>query len=190
VVALDNDPVMLAAAIRQGHHLPNRPPPKDAPVFVAADMRRFAIARRFKLVFVAYNSLQLLLAPGDITACLSRARQHLTPDGLLGVEVTDFQLGGADGPDEPVLPGAAPPLLPLADVEGINLSGNLIHDLATRTSRYFRHFSGDGWVVDNEIVVRSLDRPELETLFEQAGLTPTRWWRDGTTTRAVAAPTR
>lgn len=189
MVGLDNDPVMLAAANRW-RHLPNRPPPTNTPVFMAADMRRFAVARRFKLIFVAYNSLQLLLAPGDMTACLRRARQHLTPDGLVGVEVTDFQLGGVDGPDEPDRPGEAPPLLLLADVEGIRLSGTLIHDLASRTSLYRRHFSGDGWVRDNEIVVRSLDRPELETLFEQAGLTPTQWWSEGTTTRAVAAPTR
>ncbi len=172
VVGLDNDPVMLAAARRHLRDHPHLTAAASWPLFLAADMRKFAIARRFNLVFVGYNSLQLLLSAADMTACLRGARRHLTPQGLVGVEVTDFQFGGADGPDEPDRPSVGPSLLPLADVDGIRLSGSLIHDLAGRTSRYRRHFAGDGWVLDDEIVVRSLDRHELEGLFQQAGLTP------------------
>jgi SAM-dependent methyltransferase len=189
VVGLDNDPVMLAAATAPAAapaaatH-PNRDwpnperPNRDWPIFVAGDMRHFALDRRFGLVFVGYNSLQLLTDPHDMTACLRHAREHLAPGGRVGVEVTDFQVGGADGP------GNAPELL--GEAEGIRLAGSLVHDLEARTSCYRRHFEGDGWAVDNEIVVRSIDRRELEDLFGQAGLTGERWWSEGATIRALA----
>ncbi len=149
-------------------------------------MRRFAFAHRFGLVFVGYNSLQLLTTPSEMTTCLRLAREHLAPGGRVGVEVSDFQVGGADGPPDGHENGNKPELL--GDAEGIRLAGSLVHDLGARTSRYRRHFSGDGWTVDNEIVVRSLDRPELEGLFRAAGLTGVKWWVDGATVRALAAP--
>jgi SAM-dependent methyltransferase len=187
VVGLDNDQVMLAAAA----HRPRR----TWPIFVAGDMRRFALHHRFALVFVGYNSLQLLTTPSEMTACLRLAREHLVPGGRVGVEVSDFQIGGADDPhNEPDAHDAPdnhdnvgnPELL--GDAEGIRLAGSLVHDLGARTSRYRRHFSGEGWTVADEIVVRSLDRPELEGLFRAAGLTGVKWWVDGATVRALAAP--
>lgn len=179
MVGLDVDPVMLAAARRRG--LPSSPAAAGPPRWVAADMRRFALARRFALVFVAYNSLQLLAAPGDMARCLARARDHLLPDGVIGLEVTDFQVDGTDGAvdDDPVLLGAA---------EGISLYGNLVHHFAGRTSRYQRRFQGDGWSRVSDVVMRSLDRQELAALFETVGLTPRRCQVQGATIRAVAAP--
>jgi SAM-dependent methyltransferase len=179
MVGLDIDPVMLAAARRRG--LPPRPGGTGLPRWVAADMRHFALARRFALVFVAYNSLQLLAAPADMARCLVRARDHLLPDGSIGVEVTDFQVDGADGPieEDPVL---------LAAAEGICLYGTLVHDFASRTSRYRRRFAGDGWSHVSDVVVRSLNRQELAGLFDEAGLRPCRWEELGATTRAVVAP--
>ncbi|MDQ6613617.1 MAG: class I SAM-dependent methyltransferase [Actinomycetota bacterium] len=177
VVGLDNDPVMLAAAKRRSQ----APEPIT---LVAADMRRFALSRRFPLVFVGYNSLQLLTEPGDMVACLSLARDHLAPGGLVGVEVTDFQRGGADGPDDQEEDGT---LVPLADAEGIRLAGSLVHDLAARTSRYRRRFAGDGWALEDDVVVRSLDQAELETIIQQANLTVARCFAAGATIRVLAA---
>jgi SAM-dependent methyltransferase len=182
VVGLDNDPVMLSAAsaANAGRH-------RGWPIFIAGDMRRFALNCRFGLVFVGYNSLQLLTDPRDMTACLRLAREHLAPGGRVGLEVTDFQTGGADGPDD----RAEQPPERLGDAEGIRLTGTLVHDLEERTSCYRRHFSGDGWTVDNQIVVRSLDRPELEILLREAGLTAVKYWTSGasgTTLRALAVP--
>jgi SAM-dependent methyltransferase len=174
VVGLDNDRAMLAAAVASSKSGGSRP------VFVAADMRRFALARRFRLVFVAYNSLQLLADLAEMTACLRLAREHLAARGFVGVEVTDFQQGGADGDGEP-------PVV-LGEAEGVRLTGSLKHDFATRSSQYRRRFSGDGWAVENEVVVRSLDRAELETVLEHAGLTKVRWSTAGRTVRAIASP--
>jgi len=173
VVGLDHDPAMLAAARQR--RLSSTPP-----LWVTADMRRFALARRFSLVFVGYNSVQLLTGPGDISACLCQAREHLAPGGHLGLEVTDFQVGGADGDS-----GA---LVPLGEAEGIRLSGALVHDLATRTSRYHRRFEGPRWVIEDEVVVRSLGQTELTALIEDAGFRVAQRGTQGTTVRAVARP--
>ncbi len=178
VVGLDHDPVMLAAAAAARGKLELR---GAGPLLVAADMRRFAFGRRFRLILVGYNSLQLLTGPGEMVACLKAAREHLAPAGLVGLEVTDFQSGGADGPD-----GAAPPS-PLGEAEGIRLSGTLVHDLATRTSRYVRYFQGPDWQLESDVVVRSLDRAELEGILLSADLGVVRSWVAGTTLRVVAA---
>jgi ubiquinone/menaquinone biosynthesis C-methylase UbiE len=177
IVGLDRDPNMLHLACRRAAALA----PPGRPRFVAADMRHFALAARFALVFVGYNSLQLLNGPDEMLACLTEARRHLAAGGVVGVEVTDFQQGAADG-------GAATTDVLLGAADGIRLYGDLVHDLAGRSSRYRRRFVGDGWTVEDEVVVRSLDRGELQRLLAQAGLTATGWWRTGATVRVVAAP--
>ncbi|MGH9126570.1 MAG: class I SAM-dependent methyltransferase [Acidimicrobiales bacterium] len=196
VVGLDHDPAMLYAArraaadwFRRVARLSAVSGPEQAvglaaaardPRWVAADMRHFALARRFALVFVAYNSLQLLTTPGDIVACLREARCHLAPSGFVAAEVTDFQVGGDDGTD-------AEPML-LADAEGIRMWGTLVHNLADRTSLYRRRFEGDGWTVDSDLMVRSLDGDELASHLAAAGLTPCRITTSGHTIRMVAVP--
>jgi SAM-dependent methyltransferase len=189
IVGVDNDPDMLAVAGRRARSARRSPnlderldERLDGPLFVASDMRRFALARRFRLAFVGYNSIQLLTARDDMIACLASSRQHLAPDGRLALEVTDFQVDGADGPE------ADGGLVPLAEADGIRLSASLEHDLGARTSRYRRHFDGDGWTVANDVVMRSLDRPELEALLHAADLIALRWIEYGATLRVVAAP--
>ncbi len=176
IVGVDHDPVMLAAARRRQREEQNH----SWPLLVAADMRRFSLARRFQLVFVGYNSIQLLTEPGAMVECLIQARAHLAPGGLLGLEVTDFQAGGADGPED----GHAP--VALGEAEGIRLSGTLTHDLQRRTSRYRRLFEGDGWRSASEVVVRSLDRAELEGILDEARLAVVQVWECGATVRALA----
>jgi SAM-dependent methyltransferase len=186
VVGLDNNPSMLTAACRRARQRPDLP--SRPPLFVAADMRRFALAARFGLVFVGYNSLQLLTAPGDMVACLTAARQHLRADGLVGVEVTDFQVGGFTGTTDGAGDAAGDDdWLPLGAAEGIRLEGTLVHNFRDRTSRYRRHFSGEGWTLEDEVVVRSLDRRELGAVLHDAGLVAVEWFGEGPTIRALAA---
>jgi SAM-dependent methyltransferase len=184
VVGLDCDPVMLAAAQRRHRRqTASQTQNHRGPLFLAADMRRFALNQRFRLIFVGYNSLQLLTTPGDMVVCLRQARAHLAPGGRIGVEVTDFQVGGADGAE-----GVGPPLL-LADADGIRLAGTLVHDVGNRTSCYRRHFDGEGWSVEDEVAVRSLNINEVTLMFREAGLTPQRSWAAGPMARIVAIAT-
>ena len=149
-VGVDNDPVMLGSARRRGaRHL------------VCADMRRFALARRFPVVAIPYNSLQLLVDDDDLLACLRCAAWHLRPYGALALEVTDFQAGV-------VTTTAGPELLGSAD--GVTLHGSVVHDLRRRVTTYHRRFDEGGQVRVDHVRLRCLHLGELEALLTAAGL--------------------
>jgi SAM-dependent methyltransferase len=178
VVGLDIDPAALAVARRR----------RDAaagswPLLVAADMRRFALRRRFGAVIIPYNSFQLLTDAVDAAACLATVSDHLAPAGTFALEVTDFQDGATrdEVPEELVAAGQL-------DGEPITLSGSLAHDRRHRRSRYRRRFATADWVVTDEVVLRSYRPDELESVLEAAGLASGQWWQDGAVTRVVATP--
>jgi SAM-dependent methyltransferase len=149
-VGLDTDPDMLAVARRRGvRHL------------VRADMRRFALAQRFALVALPYNSLQLLVEDDEAVACLRCAASHLAPGGVLALEVTDFQLGALrDSVGWELLARAA----------GVTLHGALTNDRSRRMSTYHRRFEEGGETRVDHVRLRCLNRAELEGLLERAGL--------------------
>ncbi len=149
-VGLDIDAGMLAQARRRG-----------ARRLVQADMRNFALAQRFSVVAIPYNSLQLLVDDDDLVACLTGAAAHLRPEGALALEVTDFQAGA-------VAPSAGPELLGSAD--GVTLHGAVAHDLRRRVTTYHRRFQeGERARVDH-VRLRCLHVAELERLLAAAGL--------------------
>ena len=149
-VGLDIDPDMLAAARRRGvRHL------------IRADMRRFALARRFGLVAIPYNSLQLLVDEDEMVGCLRCAAAHLVPGGALALEVTDFQAGAVRtsvGPEQ------------LARAEGVSLHGALTHDLGRRVTTYHRRFEESGQARVDHVRLRCLRPDELTALLREAGL--------------------
>lgn len=55
--------------------------------FIQADMCDFVLRARFSLIFIAGNTLQHLLAPGDLVRCFACARRHLLPGGRLVFDV-------------------------------------------------------------------------------------------------------
>lgn len=55
--------------------------------WIRADIRSFELERKFRLVFIAANSLLHLLHLKDLEACLSCVRQHLAPDGRFAIDV-------------------------------------------------------------------------------------------------------
>ena len=179
-VGLDIDPVMLARARRHGaRHL------------VRADMRRFALARRFDLVAIPYNTLQLLehdpgLGPGQrgepghgMLACLRSAAAHLAPGGALALEVTDFQAGAVR---------TSVALEPLAQADGVRLLGALEHDLERRVTTYHRRFEEAGQARVDHVRLRCLGREELEALLDRAGLEATQVHEDPPRLLCVATP--
>jgi len=182
VVGIDIDPAMLAAARNRDS--------QRRPLLIAADMRRFALACRFGAAIVPYNSIQLLTDDVDVVSCLACLSAHLVPEGVIGLEVTDFGCGAldtdvfypdvfdADVFDEPIHSGE------LAGVP-ISLTGSLTHDPDNRITRYRRRFSGHGWTVEDEVAIRSFRRGEIAAMLAAAGLQPARWWEDGLVTRVV-----
>jgi SAM-dependent methyltransferase len=70
--------------------------------WIRGDMRHVKLGGRYGLAVCAFNSFLCLLSLVDALAFLRNAREHLEPDGLLGIEVSAFApeelCEGADGP--------------------------------------------------------------------------------------------
>ncbi|HSH60620.1 MAG TPA: hypothetical protein VK988_13470 [Acidimicrobiales bacterium] len=124
-------------------------------------MRRFALGKRFAVVAIPYNSLQLLVDDDDAVACLRCVVSHLAPGGVLAVEVTDFQQGALRD---------SVGLELLARADGVTLHGALVNERSRRLSTYHRRFEEAGETRVDHVRLRCLDRAELEGLLERAGL--------------------
>jgi SAM-dependent methyltransferase len=81
MTALDSEPVLLAALNQRARELPVET--------VVADAREFALGRRFPLVLVPMQGLQLLGGPRGRAAFLRCALEHLAPGGLLAAALAD-----------------------------------------------------------------------------------------------------
>jgi SAM-dependent methyltransferase len=81
VVALEAEALLLAALERRAAGLPVET--------VVADARGFALGRRFPLILVPMQTLQLLGGARGRTAFLRHARDHLEPGGLVAAAVAD-----------------------------------------------------------------------------------------------------
>jgi SAM-dependent methyltransferase len=84
VWALDRSAEMLAEIRRA---VADEPALSGRVHTVRADMRRFALDRRFPLVIIAMNTLQALTEPADQLASLMAGRAHLAPGGELIFDV-------------------------------------------------------------------------------------------------------
>ena len=95
VVALDVDAELLHTLRERADGL--------AVETVAADARAFALGRRFPLVIVPMQTVQLLGQDGRATF-LACAREHLAPGGLLAIALADALEGFDAEHTEPPLP--------------------------------------------------------------------------------------
>jgi SAM-dependent methyltransferase len=163
VVALDVDGELLAALEERAAGL--------RVVTVRADARDFALGRRFPLILVPMQTLQLLGGTAGRAAFLARAREHLEPGGLLAVALADalesFD-GASDGLPEPDLAeidGVRYASLPLAVVDEGDRAA--IHRLRQVTG------AGGDVATDESTDVIRLDRlapAELVAEAERLGL--------------------
>jgi SAM-dependent methyltransferase len=96
VVALDADGELLAALAERAGDLPVQT--------VRADARDFDLDRRFALVLVPMQTVQLLGGPPGRAAFLRCARAHLAAGGLLAAALADALEGFDAEHDQPPLP--------------------------------------------------------------------------------------
>jgi SAM-dependent methyltransferase len=163
IVGLDRSRPMLEVAKR-------RASAANASVsLLQGDMRDFALAREFSLIFVARNSLLHLLSTGDFIAALTAVRYHLAPDGVFAFDVFNPDvslLGKAPGERFHVMDVSTSPFGPLT-VETTH-----DYDSATQVNRATWHIWApdrrETWTVP--VVLRSIFPQELPLLLAAAGL--------------------
>jgi SAM-dependent methyltransferase len=110
-VALDSQAALIDALRGRAGELPVET--------VVADARDYTLGRRFPLVLVPMQALQLLGGPKGRAAFLRRALEHLTPGGLLAAAVAD----AVDCFDEE---HALPPRPDVREVAGVRYSSSLL----------------------------------------------------------------
>ncbi|MGN6189586.1 MAG: class I SAM-dependent methyltransferase [Conexibacter sp.] len=96
VVALDLDPLLLAALRERAGELPVET--------ALGDARDFALDRAFALILAPMQTVQLLGGPAGRAAFLRRAAAHLRPGGLLACALADALEGFDAEHTEPPLP--------------------------------------------------------------------------------------
>ncbi len=90
VVGIDLSEAMLRRARARIERLGRRA--RRRALLVRADMRRFALAARFPLVVMAFNSFEHLYTRVEVAACLERVRAHLAPGGQFVFDVQNPNL--------------------------------------------------------------------------------------------------
>jgi SAM-dependent methyltransferase len=111
VAALDADAALLDALARRAAGLPVET--------VVADARDFVLYRRFALILVPMQTLQLLGGAAGRTAFLRRALDHLEPGGVLAVALADAM----DCFDEE---HALPPPPDACEIAGVRFASHLV----------------------------------------------------------------
>jgi SAM-dependent methyltransferase len=161
VVALDRSAELLGALRDRAGGLPL--------TTVVADAREFALDRRFPLVVVPMQTLQLLGGAAGRARFLACARAHLAPGGLLAAALADALEAFDAEHDEPPAPD-------LREVGGVVYASRpvAVRDLGDRAEiqrvREVVGRDGTRTVSDNVIELDRLDAEELEDEAEAFGL--------------------
>jgi SAM-dependent methyltransferase len=156
VVALDVEAALLAALVHRAAGLPVET--------VVDDARSFAVARRFSLVVVPMQTLQLLGGPRGRAAFLRRALAQLEPGGLLAAAVAD-PLECFD--DVHALPPPADARW-VADVCYSSQLLEVVEDGGRAALHRRREILGPGGCRDEEDVVIQLDRVSVSDVAAEA----------------------
>lgn len=158
VVALDVDAELLEALSRRAHGLPV--------TTVVADARDFALGRRFRLILVPMQTVQLLEGRHDeLLAC---AAGHLAPGGLLAASLANppsYEGGLRPLPDIHERDGwvwASQPVALRSGPSGLEIER--VRELVSPTGE--RIVSGD------VVTLARVESGELEICGREAGLTP------------------
>lgn len=139
VVALDHDPELIDELRRRAGGLPVET--------VLADVREFALERRFPLVIVPMQTVQLLAGADERAALLRSVARHLAPGGLFAAAIVDAaEATSTDDDDE----------LPAPDV--LHRDGWVYSSQPLRVA-----LDGDAIVIERERSVRAPDGARTST---------------------------
>lgn len=162
-------------AVELSQNMVNRGREKnEALKWVHGDMREARLGRRYRLAVCAFNSFLCLTSVDDALAFLRNARDHLLPDGLLGIEVSAFT------PEELVDPPGGPrPQLDftrdLPDGSKLNRFSISRYDPATQILSmrlFYEMYAKDGVLRErraHDLVIRVTGRDELGLMLRLSG---------------------
>lgn len=156
VVALDADASLLETLAQRAAGLPVET--------VAADARSFVLHRRFPLVIVPMQTLQLLEGPAGRAAFLARALDHLEPGGLLAAAMADAMECFDEERDMPPPPDAC-------EIAGVRYASHLLavdDDDGRAAIRRRREVIGPGEYYESRDVVVRLDRVTAREVAAEA----------------------
>ncbi|NLI76808.1 MAG: class I SAM-dependent methyltransferase [Candidatus Riflebacteria bacterium] len=163
ITGLDRSAGMLAHA---------RAKAREAAVKVAwvrADARRFRLGRRFRLIFIPFNSLHHLHDRPSLEAFFACVRRHLAPGGRFLVDVFNPSLQVLTRPEGQVYPVGG---YPDPDGQGsVEITETNVYDRATQVNRIkwrFAFSDGRPDVVD-ELNMRVFFPQELDALLVYNG---------------------
>jgi SAM-dependent methyltransferase len=157
VVAVDVDPTLLAALRERAGDLPVET--------VEADARELDLGdRRFPLVIVPMQTLQLLGGERGRAAFLGAAHRHLVPGGLLAAALAD----PLDGTEEEA---SEPPLPDMREIDGVVYHSQVVAlrtwPEATRIERIRQTVDARGNRTAEDDMV-TLDKVDAATVAEEA----------------------
>jgi SAM-dependent methyltransferase len=156
VVALDTDAALLRALVRRST--------RHAVEAVVADARNFALGRRFRLIIVPMQTLQLLGGIGGRAAFLRCALDHLESGGWLAAALAD----ALDSFDED---HAVPPPPEALELDGVRYASQLLavtEDDRRATIHRRREIIGPGEHYESQDVVVQLDRVSADRVAREA----------------------
>jgi SAM-dependent methyltransferase len=156
VVALDTEAALLAALEHRARGL--------AVATVVADARSFDLQRRFSLVVVPMQTLQLLGGRPGRAAFLGCARRHLKPGGVIAAALADAMDCFDDEHDAP----PPPDTLDIARVRYASRLLAVVDDGGRAALRRRREIVGPGRDRHAEDVVLHLDRVPAEEFAAEA----------------------
>jgi SAM-dependent methyltransferase len=139
---------------------------------VEGDMATVELADRYRLVYIAFNSLMNLLTQEEQVRAVANAARHLTDDGVFVVEqvVPDpmYQLRQRDGVDQ------------FVDAEEVDENGVVIevgrYDRATQRVDKNHLTLGTGGITSGPIALRYVWPSELDLMAQLAGLRRRERW--------------
>ena len=142
--------------------------------WIVGDMRRIQLDHRYGLAVCAFNSFLCLTNVDDALAFLRNAREHLSPGGLLGIEVSAFS------PEELVDPPGGPELrhdftraLPDGRLDRFSVSR---YDAASQLMQmrlFYERYNASGTLESrraHDLTIRVVSRDELLLMLRLAGL--------------------
>lgn len=161
VVGVDREAAFLAVLRTRGAGLPIET--------VHADVREFELGRRVPLALAPMQTLQLLAAAPDRSACLRRIADHLEPGGRFAAAILE---------EMPAPDGSPPPLPDVREVDGWVYSSLAVaaavgaEEIVVRRLRQTVSPSGTLSEEPNQVRIATFPAAQLEEEGAAAGLAP------------------